>query len=804
MSATSGRSVFRDGIYQSASDETVLPALLGITKEIWIALRTDGKAGAGTKTDPYDGSTKVKLDTLLRSFGTYITINLGPGTFETNGAQDYTANKGFIPKKGWRIIGSGIDITVLKLMSLNDRASGIPDSGVVIGDPGFGTDKSDSLVADLTIDCNGQNLSAGTVGGIGYKSEGIHLNGNNCTIRNVRAINGYGNLLHDKETFILAVTSYIDGGTWADVTNLLIENCIVDQPAAGNNYGVAINLFSAGVPWLASGALRNNIVRDWDATACYGFIGYDLELSGNQAIDCPCPFLRGDTGIVDGLLISNNRARNCDAFVQLYASLGTGAALRNITVDNNQFFCSGAKNFFGIQSDIGPGKVTGTIVRNNRVIQTGTVTTYIDKHVPLYLRDIDGAQIYGNDWDAPNAYQPADNIVTTRDVLFDPERTGVALSGAIKITATWAPNGYLFYEFDPSDYTIVAGDRLQYDVMIDADSLATTYPYGYLVITAGDGQVATDQNGVTAGKITGISVPDLNPFARGRWYSRDFDLTSYATKSATKFVMGDETSATGVKTFYFRNIRIVSNTGALRKTYFKEGDAAPILLLNSDVSGYSASISGAVATNIATTTAVLKGNNAGGAIAAVAKTDFWDTTDMVASGASHAKGLAPDPGASAGTTKYLREDATWAVPPASAGVTIDVTTEVLKGDGAGGGEAAVPGTDFQEPSTALTRLLAVATALSTTTPAINWNTTTTFSWTLSGNSTPTFSNATDGFDITVAVTNTASNYSLTWPAAVQWPDGGAQPTQTLGAFTDLWGFKQVGAVIYGAVLQNYS
>lgn len=43
-----------------------------------------------------------------------------------------------------------------------------------------------------------------------------------------------------------------------------------------------------------------------------------------------------------------------------------------------------------------------------------------------------------------------------------------------------------------------------------------------------------------------------------------------------------------------------------------------------------------------------------GAIATVAT--------MVSSGASHAAGLAPDPGATAGSTKFLREDATWAVP----------------------------------------------------------------------------------------------------------------------------------------------
>lgn len=45
-------------------------------------------------------------------------------------------------------------------------------------------------------------------------------------------------------------------------------------------------------------------------------------------------------------------------------------------------------------------------------------------------------------------------------------------------------------------------------------------------------------------------------------------------------------------------------------------------------------------------------------------------TVMVASGASHAAGLAPDPGAVAGTTKFLREDATWQVPAGGGGVSL--------------------------------------------------------------------------------------------------------------------------------------
>lgn len=43
---------------------------------------------------------------------------------------------------------------------------------------------------------------------------------------------------------------------------------------------------------------------------------------------------------------------------------------------------------------------------------------------------------------------------------------------------------------------------------------------------------------------------------------------------------------------------------------------------------------------------------------------------FVASGALHAAGTVPDPGAVAGAVKFLREDATWAAPPAGGPVVI--------------------------------------------------------------------------------------------------------------------------------------
>lgn len=49
---------------------------------------------------------------------------------------------------------------------------------------------------------------------------------------------------------------------------------------------------------------------------------------------------------------------------------------------------------------------------------------------------------------------------------------------------------------------------------------------------------------------------------------------------------------------------------------------------------------------------------------------FTDTTYSVmgASGSSHASGLVPDPGSTAGTTKFLREDGTWQIPESGGSV----------------------------------------------------------------------------------------------------------------------------------------
>lgn len=59
-----------------------------------------------------------------------------------------------------------------------------------------------------------------------------------------------------------------------------------------------------------------------------------------------------------------------------------------------------------------------------------------------------------------------------------------------------------------------------------------------------------------------------------------------------------------------------------------------------------------------------------------------------------------------------------------------------------------------------------------------------YTLTLSANTTLTWNNITAGQTIVIAITNTASNWTVTWPVTAHWP-GGTAPTETIGAKTDV-------------------
>ena len=66
----------------------------------------------------------------------------------------------------------------------------------------------------------------------------------------------------------------------------------------------------------------------------------------------------------------------------------------------------------------------------------------------------------------------------------------------------------------------------------------------------------------------------------------------------------------------------------------------------------------------------------------------------------------------------------------------------------------------------------------------------------------TFSSSVSGQVINVLITNTASNYTVTWPT-IKWQGSATQPVQTIGAKSDIYTFVNFNGSIYGAVSPNY-
>lgn len=114
------------------------------TRHFWVALRSDGNAGTGSETDPFDAGSVQKLNNLFENFRNYgdnLTIHFAPGT--------YYGDRQWQPKNNWNICGAGIDRTIFKTKA----------NPAVIGTVGFCAGSyedgpTDFHISDVTFDFN--------------------------------------------------------------------------------------------------------------------------------------------------------------------------------------------------------------------------------------------------------------------------------------------------------------------------------------------------------------------------------------------------------------------------------------------------------------------------------------------------------------------------------------------------------------------------------------------------------------------------------------------------------------------------
>jgi hypothetical protein len=189
---------------------------------IWIAYRSDSVKGSGSQNDPYDGSTAAKLDALLSGLDENTCVHLGPGTFETAGYYDGLSGLGWQPKSGLRIVGSGIDVTTLKLVN-----SGATTQRVYAIAHALSSATVDFFEAsDMTIDCNYVPTQ-----GTSWTAGAVRVMGNHSRVVRLKVIN-WGNKSTSTEGFVIAMLTGDPVSGVTGVANCGIEECIAVEPHA--------------------------------------------------------------------------------------------------------------------------------------------------------------------------------------------------------------------------------------------------------------------------------------------------------------------------------------------------------------------------------------------------------------------------------------------------------------------------------------------------------------------------------------------------------------------------------------------
>ncbi len=319
-------------------------------KTCWIASQSYG-SNLGTPANPFDGSTADKFDALMRSFPADTRIRLLDGTFETTGSRNFNEDRGWFLKDGCHIVGNGPERTTLKHTSYPSAAIGNSHATVQMEY----TAKGNATVSDLTIDENWQGLDQN------YCTYAVHLYGDNCTIRNVWAKNGFGSREKGREAFTFSICARANGTVLEHNENGVIELCRVFD--FKGDYGIAICCPGGGD---ATGSVqhyvRRNKVNGYKGTAAFGVASRGV-FEDNESIDCFHDYYT--EGCYDSS-IYGAEAINADHFSIHLTPVS--AKITNVQIENCEIE---SKHIAICFSGVEAGRMLGIEVCGNKITGTG-------------------------------------------------------------------------------------------------------------------------------------------------------------------------------------------------------------------------------------------------------------------------------------------------------------------------------------------------------------------------------------------------------------------------------------------------
>jgi hypothetical protein len=263
---------------------------------IYLAVRTDGIAGTGTASDPFDASTPDKYDQLLATFSQNTIFNYAPGTYQTTGWR-YTARQ--TAGTNCKHYGAGIDQTIIQLVGANDPT----EDGVIFGSD-YDVTADGFEIQNATLDCNpaGNPKFVNGLGAIGA----VNTQGSNILISNVKVIN-FGTSCQGYECFVVL----IDPGpvlAWRSFDNIRVENCLFTSPARGNKDGLSCVVI-AGAPGvtITNTAVVNSSFLNLESDFLYSHAFYAQQCTGNSVQGCEVgTYVEPAESIATPWLVQNN------------------------------------------------------------------------------------------------------------------------------------------------------------------------------------------------------------------------------------------------------------------------------------------------------------------------------------------------------------------------------------------------------------------------------------------------------------------------------------------------------------------
>jgi hypothetical protein len=375
--------------------------------EYWIS-PTPSSNGVGTITNPWDGSDQHRFDDHINHhLPPNSTLHILPGTYQT---------KGVALPSGAQVLGSGIDVTILRLMADAADDSAVIESRVV---PVY--DVSNIVVSDLTCVCPDSPSKV---------HHGVILHGTQHTIRRVKLTN---QAMHSTYTNRESMGLFVSNSTLRSSIGNIIEECEVSQFQGGfpgrqafiNGIGFGNAVTNVPRP---IGVIRHNRVIGTrplaNASVNAIWLASNSLIEGNYVEGVACA--SHNEGAITNVLFINNTLKDCALGIDLVGSRYQGLTFaynqivaKNRAIGSFHLEPTGAHNIAicGNKIELQPQasaiycisatNVTGLIVANNTVdsrmsdIRLGNcVDVHLDGNYDFYGNYLWGAHAPAHKWAA--------------------------------------------------------------------------------------------------------------------------------------------------------------------------------------------------------------------------------------------------------------------------------------------------------------------------------------------------------------------------------------------------------------------